>query len=64
MKARISRLASGIHSQLRDALFRLLRRRSPRLITVWIDRALAKIGDQEDLFIDAAAKQLLRKVEW
>lgn len=61
---RLKKSRSKLYSQ---ALAEFIARHSPDEVTEAMDRALAKLSDEErrpDPALQAAARRLLRKVEW
>ncbi len=62
---RLAKKQKTSRSQLYAAALReYLARHSEDQITEAINRALAEIGDQSDPFVEAAADEILRNVEW
>jgi hypothetical protein len=64
MKCQTLQRACGIYSRLRNALYKLVPRRSRENVTETMDQALAEIGEQSDPFADSAVRQRLQQIEW
>lgn len=58
------RLGTSRSELYRQALSEYIDRHDPQTVTRRMDAALRKIGDQEDAFVDEAARQTLNRVEW
>lgn len=58
------RLGTSRSDLYRQALIEFLDRHDPQAVSCRMDAALEEIGDQSDRFVDAAAGETLRGVEW